>query len=275
MSDVVIENSSSPIPALSLATPDNKTIVGHGTHDYPLRAIGIGGPTSGPAALVASTELAPGTVIYPSGSGIASPALAGGAGGSQAIGIVSSSTPIAAAATVEYSLLSGLLTLAASLWDAQTGQSGGLTPGANYYLSATTAGHLTTTPTTVFIGTGVKPTVMALSGQTPSVVPAAPTTEHLASDNSSPWTVVASPTIAVTFVDATFGIDHTQTITLADGTIDGFEKTIIVTNGQSSNTWVVTPAHGAVVDLPFDGAATFRWDATNVVWVCTALRDNT
>lgn len=40
----------------------------------------------------------------------------------------------------------GRLTLTAGEWDAVTGQSGGLTPGAKYYLSAATAGMLTTTP---------------------------------------------------------------------------------------------------------------------------------
>lgn len=43
----------------------------------------------------------------------------------------------------------GVLSATTAEWDAVTGQTGGLTPGAIYFLSATTAGMLTTTaPTT-------------------------------------------------------------------------------------------------------------------------------
>jgi len=40
----------------------------------------------------------------------------------------------------------GPLTLTTDQWDARTGQTGGLTPQAIYYLSAATPGALTTTP---------------------------------------------------------------------------------------------------------------------------------
>lgn len=40
----------------------------------------------------------------------------------------------------------GRLFATTAQWDAITGQTGGLTPGARYYLSAATAGLLTTTP---------------------------------------------------------------------------------------------------------------------------------
>lgn len=40
----------------------------------------------------------------------------------------------------------GRLSATTTQWDAVTGQTGGLTPGAKYYLSAATAGGLTTTP---------------------------------------------------------------------------------------------------------------------------------
>jgi len=39
----------------------------------------------------------------------------------------------------------GVFTATTGEWDAVTGQTGGLTPGADYWLSATTAGELTTT----------------------------------------------------------------------------------------------------------------------------------
>jgi hypothetical protein len=54
-------------------------------------------------------------------------------------------------------------------WDAITGQTGGLTPNAAYFLSATTAGRLTTTAPTAtgqfstYIGRAVSATVLELS----------------------------------------------------------------------------------------------------------------
>jgi hypothetical protein len=58
-------------------------------------------------------------------------------------------------------------------WDAVTGGSGGLTPGAVYYLSATTAGRITTTPPTgdgeyvVRIGRALEATVMEVKIEPP------------------------------------------------------------------------------------------------------------
>lgn len=52
---------------------------------------------------------------------------------------------IAAAATGNV-LTDGRLTATTGQWDAVTGQVGGLTPGAKYYLDPATGGMLTTTP---------------------------------------------------------------------------------------------------------------------------------
>lgn len=43
-------------------------------------------------------------------------------------------------------LTDGRITATTGQWDAVTGQVGGLTPGAKYYLSAGTAGQMSTTP---------------------------------------------------------------------------------------------------------------------------------
>ena len=45
-------------------------------------------------------------------------------------------------------LTDGRLSGSTAQWDVVTGQTGGLTPGSKYYLSAGTAGQLTTTPPT-------------------------------------------------------------------------------------------------------------------------------
>lgn len=63
--------------------------------------------------------------------------------------------------------LAGTLTATTTQWDAVTGQTGGLTVGAKYYLSNTTAGALTTTaPTTGYvapIGVALSTTKMVLN----------------------------------------------------------------------------------------------------------------
>jgi hypothetical protein len=46
-------------------------------------------------------------------------------------------------------LTDGRITATTTQWDAVTGQTGGLTPGARYFLSAASAGMLTTTPPSV------------------------------------------------------------------------------------------------------------------------------
>lgn len=63
----------------------------------------------------------------------------------------------------------GPFTLTTAQWDAVTGQSGGLTPQAKYYLSPTTAGHLTTTKPTaggnfaVYLGFALSSTTLMIN----------------------------------------------------------------------------------------------------------------
>ena len=60
------------------------------------------------------------------------------------LGLIADASVAAAASGAV--LTDGRLTGTTAEWDAVTGQVGGLTPGAKYYLSAGTAGQLTTTP---------------------------------------------------------------------------------------------------------------------------------
>lgn len=63
---------------------------------------------------------------------------------------------------------SGNLTLSTSVWDAVTGQTGGLTAGSDYYVSSATAGKITTTPPSTTgqfvqpVGTAVSTTEMKI-----------------------------------------------------------------------------------------------------------------
>lgn len=67
----------------------------------------------------------------------------------------------------------GVLTLPTAAWDAVTGGSGGLTPGARYYLDPSTLGGITTTPPStsgqylVVLGSAISTTTMLVNIEPP------------------------------------------------------------------------------------------------------------
>jgi hypothetical protein len=79
------------------------------------------------------------------------------------------SAPSIAAAASGAVQTDGFFTATTTQWDVVTGQTGGLTPGAAYFLSATTAGRLTTTAPTAtgqfcgYIGRAISSTVLEIS----------------------------------------------------------------------------------------------------------------
>ena len=88
-----------------------------------------------------------GTPTYVSIGGSFSLSKADASGTVEAIGLVRDATIVSAAAGNIQT--DGVLTATTAQWDAITGQTGGLTAGAVYYLSAATAGKLTSAaPTT-------------------------------------------------------------------------------------------------------------------------------
>ena len=101
-----------------------------------------------------------GQAVYIDGASSVDLAQADAAGTKDVLGLVVD----VSVATTDPALIrsSGILTATTGQWDAVTGQVGGLTPGAKYWLSAATAGGLTTTaPTTD--GEYVAPVGKALS----------------------------------------------------------------------------------------------------------------
>lgn len=90
-------------------------------------------------------SLPAGTPVYSSGLNLIKRATADGItpGKEKVFGIVvNNSIAISATGTIQ---VAGILLLTTALWDAVTGQVGGLTEGATYYLDPTTPGKLTTT----------------------------------------------------------------------------------------------------------------------------------
>lgn len=107
-----------------------------------------------------ASALGIGRTVYISGSGSVSPALANNIVTSKVIGFVGAAS--IAASAIGPIIIDGIVEATTGQWDAVTGQSGGLTPGAEYYLSNITAGAITTSaPTTGVhapVGVAVSPT---------------------------------------------------------------------------------------------------------------------
>jgi predicted RecA/RadA family phage recombinase len=84
-----------------------------------------------------------GQLVYSDGNGSVDLAQADAAGTKTVLGMVYSAS-IANGASGEIAI-NGLVTAITTVWDALTGDTGGLTAGAEYYLDESTAGSLTTT----------------------------------------------------------------------------------------------------------------------------------
>lgn len=112
-----------------------------------------------------------GTPVYAnSTAGEVDEAQADAAATKDVLGLVAQTSIAAAASGAIQS--DGVLEATTGEWDAVTGDTGGLTAGAKYYLDAATAGMLTTTPPSgagefiAMVGTGLSTTQMEISIRT-------------------------------------------------------------------------------------------------------------
>lgn len=87
----------------------------------------------------------PGAPAYISAASTFQIARANASGTAKAIGLVAAATNAGASGNVRKD---GTLTLTTGQWDTVTGQTGGLTAGADYFLSESASGQMTTTPPT-------------------------------------------------------------------------------------------------------------------------------
>lgn len=112
-----------------------------------------------------------GQPVYTSGAGEVDLARANALSTAQILGLVKDAT----INDVESGKIQtdGVLMATTGEWDAVTGDSGGLTPGADYFLSPTTAGMLTTTPPSTigqfvtFVGRALSTTELEISHERP------------------------------------------------------------------------------------------------------------
>jgi hypothetical protein len=174
MSNVQIVNSGSPVPALSLVTTDQKTILGDGTSQDPLRAL-ASGVVEIPLGSHPNTHL--GAALRASGGDSYAAAFADSLPDALLTGLCSRVLHGTLADTATEIQYTGELTLTAAEWDVVTDQSGGLTPDAAYYVSAAVGGHITTVPP-VAAGSFVALVGIALSATTMLLRPSFPIGPH-------------------------------------------------------------------------------------------------
>lgn len=114
-----------------------------------------------------ATPVVVGAPVYSQAASTFKKAKADAAGTSNCIGLVSQSPSIAngVAGTVG---VEGIITLTTAQWDAVAGTTGGLTFNTRYYVSATVAGQITSTPPATVgqyvqcVGIALSPTVLKL-----------------------------------------------------------------------------------------------------------------
>lgn len=94
-----------------------------------------------------SVAIAIGRAVYVSGNNTVKLADASNIATSNVVALVATPS-IAGSATGSFAV-AGVLTATTTQWDAATGQSGGLTPGATYFLSNTVPGRITAAPPTI------------------------------------------------------------------------------------------------------------------------------
>lgn len=112
-----------------------------------------------------------GAPVYIFGANTIKKAQANAVGAANTFGLVYDTT--IANGAVGQIAKNGLVSATTAQWDAVTGQTGGLTPGANYFLDATTSGKITTTPPATAgqivleLGTAISTTDFDVDIQTP------------------------------------------------------------------------------------------------------------
>lgn len=113
------------------------------TLDAPVSEVDLVNMSNGSAAAMVI-----GSPVYVSAPNAVLLARANASGTTETLGLIREASVAAAAAGAVQT--DGILTATTAQWDAVTGQTGGLTSGSVYFLSATTAGRLTVTaPTAV------------------------------------------------------------------------------------------------------------------------------
>jgi len=147
MADTVKLTGGSPVQSEVLVNSDPDCCEGDGSISHPLRVTSTLGPRSKGVGISPGTGLSVGMPFYIDSSGLAQPAKGDSLVHATAVGIVTTAQVIPDRDTgrgvIDYAIL-GVITQTPATWNGLTGGSSGLTPGATYYVDASTAGHLTT-----------------------------------------------------------------------------------------------------------------------------------
>lgn len=167
-----------PVADEVLVSADQVTILGSGTAIDPLRLASASGGGSTFDAVVSSLASAGAYILGTAAS------VTGFLNGEPQVGRCVGNTTVACAGLAVVAAAGptfptkiqtdGIVTLTTAQWDAVAGTSGGLSAGDPYWVSESTAGHLTDVqPTTghrvTLVGYGVSPTQLRLNIQPPTL----------------------------------------------------------------------------------------------------------
>lgn len=137
---------SQPVETVVTVAPGQTVVVRETQIEVVQVASAGGGGGGGSANVTFSAEFAQTALIcspvYISGAGTVSLAQANSSGTYRVVGLATSSVTAPNSASVQ---VAGVLSATTAQWDAVAGTSGGLTPGAVYWLSPSTPGGLTST----------------------------------------------------------------------------------------------------------------------------------
>ena len=157
-----VNGTANDVEYKTLIAGDNITIT-HGTGDITINAAGGGGGGGGTTFTATNANagvIVIGTPVYVSAAGSVDKAQADALATKDVVGLVVD-TSIASSATGDIQT-GGLLEATTGQWDAVTGDTGGLTAGAQYFVDPDTAGMLTDT-NLISAGDFIAPVGIALS----------------------------------------------------------------------------------------------------------------
>ncbi len=137
MTDIRISAAGQNVSSLAIVSADQETILGDGTAENPLRAVASGGVGTFTASFTGSRDPIPGNALRCVADGVGF-AIANGA--IEQAAVVALAEEFLGESTVRCRSR-GLLELTTDQWDQVTGQTGGLTVGAVYYLSNNNLDH--------------------------------------------------------------------------------------------------------------------------------------
>lgn len=177
MADYVRKPGGAPVASADLVSADQITILGSGSAENPLHAGAGGGTFQAAGESVVAHVIPKLTALTMSVNGAADLAVVTECptDGSPCVGLAAEAIPVVAGVQGRVQT-AGIITATTTEWDAVTGQSGGLTKEANYFVSQIVDGRITPNGPVVpgqfqiIVGIALNSTTLLIQIQGPTVV---------------------------------------------------------------------------------------------------------